>query len=81
MAGPLPRELSILKDLKRFIAPGNKLQGNLEDPFRGLSLLDTVVLSKNQIIGTIPDVLLEQNPNLGKLEQSRGAIITFFFVP
>lgn len=63
--GTLPRELSLLTELKRFVAPNNALLGNLDDPFHGLSLLDTIVISKNRLNGTIPGAVLERNSGLG----------------
>jgi hypothetical protein len=65
MRGPLPRELSLLAGLKRIVASFNQLRGNLDDPFHGLTRLDTVVLDRNEINGTLPVAVLEQNPNLG----------------
>jgi hypothetical protein len=67
MRGRLPGELSLLTSLKRFIAPLNQLEGNLDDPFHGLTLLDTIVLDRNKISGTVPVAVLEHNPNLGVL--------------
>jgi hypothetical protein len=67
MRGHLPRELSLLAGLKRFIASWNRLAGNLDDPFHALTLLDTVVLERNAISGTIPVAVLAKNPNLGVL--------------
>lgn len=67
MNGPLPREMSLLTNLKNIVMPENKLQGTLEDPFHALSNLITVVLDDNLIDGTIPASLFERNPNLGKL--------------
>lgn len=66
MFGTLPREISLLTGLKRFIAPMNDLQGDIGGPFNGLRELDTVVLSNNKLKGTIPVDVLVQNPNLGK---------------
>lgn len=65
MYGTLPRELSLLTELKRFMAPKNEIKGNLDDPFHGLSLLDTIVITENKLIGTIPVAVLERNSNLG----------------
>ena len=67
LQGKLPREISLLTQLRRFVAPTNGLVGNIEDPFHGLTLLDTLVLSSNKLSGTMPAKLLELNPNLGKL--------------
>jgi len=67
LKGALPREISLLTQLRRFVAPTNGLVGNIEDPFHGLTLLDTLVLSSNKLSGTMPAKLLELNPNLGKL--------------
>ena len=67
MHGPLPMELSLLAGLKRFSAPSNQLEGDLGDPFRSLTLLDTIKLDRNKINGTIPAGVVEQNPNLGVL--------------
>ena len=67
MKGFLPPELSLLTELKRFIAPGNRLWGNLDSAFHGLSNLDTVLLEKNRFTGTLPVDVIEQNPNFGTL--------------
>lgn len=43
----------------------NFIRGNLSVPFRGLSLLDALVLNNNLLSGTIPERLLLNNPRLG----------------
>ena len=67
MYGFLPRELSLLTELKRFLASQNHIEGGLDEPFHGLTLLDTLVLDNNLMSGSIPVNVLQRNPNLGSL--------------
>ena len=67
MIGTLPAELSLLTGLKRFLAPENSLRGDLDGAFGGLSSLQTLAVPENRLTGTIPDGILEMNPNLSML--------------
>jgi Leucine-rich repeat (LRR) protein len=64
MIGELPPEMSLLTGLKRFLAPGNTLNGGLDVAFAGLTSLETIALPKNQLTGTLPAAIFEKNPNL-----------------
>ena len=75
--GTLPRELSLLTDLKRFLAPHNSIKGNLDDPFHGLVMLDTLVINNNELSGTLPLAVLERNKNLGTPES--GSVHPFSY--
>ena len=67
LIGVLPAELSLLSGLKHFLAPENLLQGSLDVAFGGLTTLETLVLPANRLSGTLPNGILEMNPNLGVL--------------
>lgn len=73
--GTLPRECSLLTELKRFLAPRNVIMGNLEDPFHALTELDTLVLTENKLNGTFPGAMLQQNPNLGVFNVGKNSIV------
>ena len=68
MVGTLPYEIALLTDLTTFIAEGNRIFGSIPESWSVMSTLETLRLGLNQLTGTFPEQLIENN---GKLDTIR----------
>jgi Leucine-rich repeat (LRR) protein len=62
----MPQELSLLTQLKRFLAPENSLKGGLD--FFAVNTLEQIAVPDNDLTGTFPTLFFEMNPNLKLLD-------------
>lgn len=68
LIGEMPPEMSLLTNLRRFLAPENSLKGDLDVAFAQLTGLQTIAMPDNRLEGTIPTGILVSNPDLGFLD-------------
>lgn len=59
--------MQYLSSMKTFTAPQNKIRGNIDGPLRTWSEVNTVVLTRNELTGPIPESIAADSPRLEDL--------------
>ncbi len=67
MAGEFPAEVGLLTELKTFVFQDHRIYGSVPEAWKMLTKLEFLGVSRNELTGPWPSIVLEKTPLLSTL--------------
>ena len=72
--GTLPFDVALLSSLDRIVLSRQVLKGSVPESWDRMSTLETLIIGGNELSGTFPEFLIQNNPMLGTIYFSNNNI-------